>query len=150
MDLRDIIEPANVFLLPKAADKEQLLGDLAQRAAAALDKDVESILAPLRAREALGSTGLGQGFALPHARVEGLDRLFCLFARVAKPVAFDAIDERPIDLVCLLLIPPDDSANNLKALAVISRSLRDKALIEHLRAAKTREVLAELLRSHIC
>jgi nitrogen PTS system EIIA component len=148
MDFRDLIKPEQVVIVPRANDKEQLLRDLVQRAAAVLNKDVGSILQPLLARENLGSTGLGQGFALPHARIEGIDQFFCLFAKLAKPVAFEAIDEKPVDLIFLLLIPAHSGQEHLKALAAISRHLRDKGLMDSLRAAKTPAALYAILKEH--
>ncbi len=149
MDFRDLIKPEQVLILPRANDKEHLLRDLAQRAAAALKMDVGAILQPLLARENLGSTGLGLGFALPHARIEGLDRFFCLFAKLAKPVAFEAVDEKPVDLVFLLLIPAQSGSDHLTALAAISRHLRDKAFMENLRKAKTPAALYGLILEHV-
>jgi len=149
MDFRDLIRPEQVVIVPRANDKEQLLRDLAQRAGAALKMDVATILEPLLARENLGSTGLGQGFALPHARVSGLDQFFCLFAKLAKPVAFEAIDDKPVDLVFLLLIPGNCGSDHLTALAAISRNLRDKTFMENLRKAKTPAVLYGLIVEHV-
>lgn len=148
MDFRDLIRPEHVIIVSRAQDKEKLLGDLAQRAAAALNKDVDSILSPLLARENLGSTGLGQGFALPHARIPDLDQFFCLFAKLAKPVPFAAIDDNPVDLIFLLLIPLNCGSDHLKALAAISRHLRDKVLMDRLRKAKTPEALFGILQDH--
>jgi nitrogen PTS system EIIA component len=149
MDFRDLIKPEQVVIVPRVNDKEQLLRDLAQRAAAVLKKDVASILDPLLARENLGSTGLGQGFALPHARVEGIDRFFCLFAKLTKPVAFESVDDRPVDLVFLLLIPGNAGSDHLTALAAISRHLRDKTFMENLRKAKTPAALYGLIAEHV-
>lgn len=149
MDFRDLIKPEQVLIVPRANDKEQLLRDLAQRAASALKKDVAAILQPLLARESLGSTGLGQGFALPHARIEGIDRFFCLFAKLAKPVPFEAVDDKPVDLVFLLLIPANAGSDHLTALAAISRHLRDKTFMENLRKAKTPAALYGLIVEHV-
>jgi len=146
MDFRDLIQPEHVIIVSRAQDKEKLLGDLAQRAAGALDKDAGSILNPLLARENLGSTGLGQGFALPHARIPELDQFFCLFAKLMKPVPFAAIDDNPVDLIFLLLIPLNCGSDHLKALAAISRHLRDKLLIDRLRKAKTPDALYAILK----
>lgn len=124
-----------------ASDKPQLLRDLAQRAAKHLGLAAQPVIDALLAREVLGSTGVGQGIALPHSRIAGLDRFFGLFARLARPIDFDAIDERPIDLVFLLLIPeragPNHGNDHLAALAAISRRLRDPAVAARLRAAKS-------------
>ncbi len=95
MDFRDLIRPEHVMILPRASDKEQLLRDLAQKAATALHMDQAAILQPLLAREGLGSTGLGQGFALPHARIDGLGQFYGLFVKLQKPLPFDAVDDQP-------------------------------------------------------
>jgi PTS system nitrogen regulatory IIA component len=141
MDFRHLVRPEHVIILPRAQDKEKLLADFAQRAGAALHMDTGLILEPLLARENLGSTGLGQGFALPHARIAALDQFFCLFAKLLKPVPFAAVDDNPVDLIFLLLIPANCGSDHLKALAAISRHLRDKVLMEQLRKAKTPEAL---------
>jgi PTS system nitrogen regulatory IIA component len=149
MDFRDLIQPEHVVLVAKANDKEHLLRELAQRAGAALKMDAESILKALLVRENLGSTGLGQGFALPHARIAGLDRFFCLFAKLKQPIAFDAVDEKPVDLVFLLLIPADCGSEHLTALAAISRDLRDKTFMANLRKASTPAALHSLIMNHV-
>lgn len=128
-----------------ASDKPGLLRDLAQRAAKQLAIEPPAVLDALQAREALGSTGVGQGIALPHARLAGLDRFFGLFARLPRPIEFDAIDERPVDLIFLLLIPERAGNDHLAALAAISRRLRDPAVATRLRAAKTARDLYGLL-----
>src|SRR6185312_1617615 len=100
---------------------------------------------PLTQREQLGSTGLGKGFALPHARVAGLDRCFGLFARLARPIDFQAIDERPVDLVFLLLIPQDAESEHIAALAAISRRMRDAGLLDRARKAEKANALYRLI-----
>ncbi len=103
MDLASLVDPSRVVFGARANNKEQLLLDLASRAAASLNLDPKPIFNALWAREELGSTGLGEGFALPHARIEGLDRFFGMFARLKRPVHFDSVDAKPVDLVFLLL-----------------------------------------------
>ena len=93
--------------------------------------------AALLAREQLGSTGLGNGFALPHARIEGLERFLGLFVRTAKPIAFDAIDGKPVQLVFVLLIPVDETVSHVAALAAISRRLRNTDIVTKLLRAET-------------
>ena len=121
MDLADLIEPDRVVFAARATNKQQLLQDLASRAATLLNLDAQTIFTALQAREELGSTGLGDGFALPHARIEGLDRLFGMFMRLNRPIHFDSIDGNPVDLVFLLLIPPAAGSEHLAALASISQ-----------------------------
>lgn len=145
MDLASLVDPSRVVFGARANDKEQLLLDLASRAAAALNLDPKAILNALRAREELGSTGLGEGFALPHARIEGLDHFFGMFARLKRPVHFDSIDAKPVDLVFLLLIPATAQGEHLAALAAVSRHLRDKEFAARLRGASSVAALCSLL-----
>ena len=96
-------------------------------------------------REQLGSTGFGQGVAIPHGKIDGLSRIYGLFARLGEPVDYKAIDGRPVDLVFLLLSPPDAGAEHLKALAAISRVTRNAATLEKMRGARSRDALAAVL-----
>jgi PTS system nitrogen regulatory IIA component len=146
MPIGDIIGRDNVIVGLRAGDKAQLLRELARRAAAALALDQQVILDALQAREALGSTGLGKGFALPHARLDALSRYFALFVRLARPIDFAAIDERPVDLVILLLTPLNDS-QHLATLAALSRPLRDDAFVQRLRLAPDAAAVRALLGS---
>ena len=148
MDLADLIEPNRVIFAARASNKEQLLQDLASRAAALLNLDPQTIFNALQVREDLGSTGLGNGFALPHARIEGLDRLFGMFARLNRPVHFELIDGKPVDLVFLLLIPPTTGSEHLGALAAVSRHLRDQEFAAQLRKAANATALCKLLCDH--
>jgi|SRR6185437_4588189 len=125
--------------------KKVLLQQLANLAAQRLDADPQAILASLTEREQLGSTGFGHGVAIPHGKVEGLKTIYCLFARLAEPLDYKAIDGRPVDLVFLLLSPPDAGAEHLKALAAISRVTRHAATLEKMRGARSRDALAAVL-----
>ena len=125
--------------------KRSLLQQLATLAGQRLDLDPAPILASLVERERLGSTGFGQGVAIPHGKVEGLNRIYCLFARLAEPVDYKAIDGTRIDLVFLLLSPPDAGAEHLKALAAISRVIRHGMILEKMRGARSRDALAAVL-----
>jgi PTS system nitrogen regulatory IIA component len=145
MDLASLIEPDGVVFGARASNKQQLLQDLASRAAALLNLDAQMIFDALQLREELGSTGLGNGFALPHARIEGLHRLFGMFARLHRPVHFDSIDGKPVDLVFLLLIPPTAGSEHLGALAAVARQLRDEEFAAKLRKADTATALCKLL-----
>jgi len=145
MDFASLIEPDRIVFGARASNKQQLLQDLASRAAALLNLDAQTIFNALEIREELGSTGLGNGFALPHARVEGLDRLFGMFVRLHRPVHFDSIDGKPVDLVFLLLIPLAAGSEHLGALAAISRQLRDQELAAKLRKATSATALCKLL-----
>jgi PTS system nitrogen regulatory IIA component len=136
----DAIKPA----LP-GGNKRSLLQQLANLAAQRLRLDPAPILASLSEREKLGSTGFGQGVAIPHGKIDGIDRVYGLFARIAEPVDFKAIDGRKVDLAFLLLSPPDAGAVHLKALAAISRITRHASTLEKMRGARSRDALAAVL-----
>jgi PTS system nitrogen regulatory IIA component len=138
MEITDFLTADRVILDARARDKRQLLGEIA-RHFGRLVKDLrpEAVETALVAREQLGSTGLGAGFALPHARIEGLDAYLGLFVRLAKPIDFDAIDGKPVRLVFVLLIPPDGPVSHVAALAAISRRFRDAELVGKLAKAET-------------
>src|ERR1700730_9834708 len=144
MDLADLIKPDQGVYAARASNKQQLLQDLASRAATQLNLDAQTISNALQAREELGATGLGNGFALPHARIEGLDRFFSMFTRLNRPIHFDSVDGKPVDLVFLLLIPPAAGSEHLAALASISRYLRGKAFAAKLRKAPKPTALLRL------
>ena len=137
--------PAAVTACLKSPGKKALLADLAHRAASIHGVDERRVFDLLLERERLGSTGIGGGIAIPHGRLAGLDRPRGLFARLGHPVDFDAIDERPVDLVFLLLAPEGAGADHLKVLARVSRLLRDRALVEKLRATDKADALFALL-----
>ena len=136
----DAIKPA----LP-AGNKRSLLSQLANIAAGRLDVPASEILATISEREKLGSTGFGQGVAIPHGKVEGLKQIYGLFVRLAEPVGYKANDRKPVDLVFLLLSPPDAGAEHLKALAAISRVVRNAPTLEKMRGARSRDALAAVL-----
>ena len=126
-------------------NKRSLMKQLAELAAQRVGAKPADVLASLNEREQLGSTGFGQGVAIPHAKIEGLSGIYGLFARLSEPVDYKAIDGRPVDLIFLLLSPPDAGAEHLKALASISRVTRDAATLERLRGARSRDALAAVL-----
>ena len=136
----DAIKPA----LP-AGNKRALLQQLASLAGQRLQLDSAAIFASLTEREKLGSTGFGQGVAIPHGKVLGLARIYALFVRLAEPVEYQAIDGAPVDLVFLLLSPPDAGAEHLKALAAVSRVIRHGPTLDQMRGARTRDALAAVL-----
>jgi PTS system nitrogen regulatory IIA component len=136
MDIADFIDPAHITLDLRVRDKAQLLQELARRAAASvIGANADAVLRALQSREQLGSTGLGKGFALPHARIEGLTAFVGLFARLARPIDYDAIDDAPVDLVFLLLMPADGGNAHVAALAAISRRFRNAEAVARLRKA---------------
>ena len=126
-------------------NKRSLLQQLANLAGQRLELDSAPILASLVERERLGSTGFGHGVAIPHGKVEGLTRVYCMFTRLSEPVDYKAIDGGPVDLVFLLQSPPDAGAEHLKALAAISRVTRHGAILEKMRGARSRDALAAVL-----
>ena len=145
MEIVDLLRPERVFAHLRATSKKQTLQELARRAAQATGQNERAIFDVLMERERLGTTGVGNGIAIPHGKLPTLDRLYGLFARLEHPIDFDAIDERPVDLVFLLLAPETAGADHLKALARVSRLLRDKSACEKLRGTDDSEALYSLL-----
>jgi PTS system nitrogen regulatory IIA component len=145
MQLADFLDFDAIKTSLPGGNKRSLLQQLANLAAQRLQLDSAAILATVTEREQLGSTGFGHGVAIPHGKVEGLGRIYCLFARLGEPVDYKAIDGRPVDLVFLLLSPPDAGAEHLKALAAISRVTRHSATLEKMRGARSRDALAAVL-----
>ena len=145
MEIADLLTPDAVMAHMKAASKKQVLQELAQRAAQVTKLAERRIFETLMEREKLGSTGMGQGIAIPHGRVPGVEKMTGLFAQLDQPVDFDAMDDQPVDLVFLLLAPEDAGADHLKALARVSRLLRNQAVCEKLRAAPQPATLYALL-----
>ena len=151
MEIEDLLSsPAQVLPRLKAANKKQALQELAKRAAeltGAPDRQIHErqVFDTLLERERLGTTGVGNGIAIPHGRLPGLDKLYGLFARVERPIDFDSIDEMPVDLIFLLLAPESAGADHLKALARVSRLLRDKGVCEKLRGAESADAIYALL-----
>ena len=137
--------PEAVLASVKTSGKKALLAELASRAASVFALDERRLFDRLIEREALGSTGVGGGIAIPHGRMASLTTPRGLFARLAHPVAFDSIDERPVDIVFLLVAPEGAGADHLKALARVSRLLRDRNLVDKLRATENAEALYALL-----
>jgi PTS system nitrogen regulatory IIA component len=126
-------------------NKRQLLAQLAQIAGQRLSLDPGVIGDAIAEREKLGSTGFGGGVAIPHGKLDGIDRVYALVARLAAPVDFKAIDGGKVDLVFLLLSPPDAGAEHLKALAAVSRLVRNAGIVEKLRGARSRDALAAVV-----
>lgn len=135
MDLKEIVAPEALHAGLNATSKKHLMQELAQRAADAYGLSQRPVFEALLERERLGSTGMGRGVAIPHARLEGLDRIVGVFSRLQKPIDYDAADGEPVDLVFALFAPEDSGADHLRALARISRSLRDASICSKLRSA---------------
>ena len=134
IDMTDLLAPDRVLVGLRPGSKRQLLQELADAAAAVTGLPAKPILDSLLQREKLGTTGVGDGLAIPHAKVAGLPGLMGFFAKLAKPVEFDALDDRPVDIVFLLLAPENAGAEHLKALARVSRTLRSDAVCAKLRS----------------
>jgi PTS system nitrogen regulatory IIA component len=145
MDISDLLTPDRVIARMKVASKKQALQELAKRAAAMTGLHERAVFEVLLEREKLGTTGVGHGIAIPHGKLPQLDRLYGMFARLETPIDFDAIDEQPVDLICLLLAPQTAGADHLKALAQVSRLLRDRQVCEKLRGANSPEAIYALL-----
>jgi PTS system nitrogen regulatory IIA component len=145
MEIADLITPAAVVAHLKAANKKQALHELAAKAASVTGLPDRRIFETLSEREKLGSTGMGQGVAIPHGRIAGVQRMTGLFARLDTPIDFEAMDDQPVDLMFVLLAPEGAGADHLKALARVSRLLRNQAIVEKLRAATQPAALYSLL-----
>ncbi len=145
MDVEDLLSPRAVMAQLRAGNKKQVLLEIARRAATATGIAERQIYDVLAERERLASTGLGRGLAIPHGKLPGLDRLCGVFARLERPIPFDAYDNRPVDLVFALLAPADAGAEHLRALARVSRLLRDDAIRQKLRGADNPDALYALL-----
>ena len=144
MEIRDLLQPDAVVTL-KASSKKQVLQALAKIAASITGLGERKIFDTLLERERLGTTGVGHGIAIPHGKLAGLKGLHGVFARLEKPVDFDAIDDHPVDLIFLLLAPEQAGADHLKALARVSRLLRDPANCEKLRGVTNTDGLYMVL-----
>ncbi|MGE0022754.1 MAG: PTS sugar transporter subunit IIA [Hyphomicrobium sp.] len=135
MELGDLLAPGGIFPAFEATSKKQALLDLAARASDVTGLDARLIYDTLLQRERLGSTGLGRGIAVPHVKLTGLTSIVCFFARMKTPIDFESQDSEPVDLIFLLLAPDHAGGDHLKALARISRLVREPAALERLRTA---------------
>ncbi|EJW13369.1 PTS system nitrogen-specific IIA component, PtsN [Rhodovulum sp. PH10] len=143
--MNDLIAPQAVIPALKVNTKKQALQELAERAAELTGRTEREILEVLMQRERLGSTAIGSGIAIPHGKLPKLDKLFGLFARLDRPIDFEALDGQPVDLVFLLLAPESAGADHLKALARIARMLREPEITRMLRDSHDREALYAVL-----
>ena len=149
MEINDLISSDVVVANLKATSKKQVLQDLSRRASDSTGLHERAIFDVLMERERLGTTGVGNGIAIPHGKLPDLGRLHGYFARLEQPVDFQSIDERPVDLIFLLLAPESAGADHLKALAKISRVLRDGNICEKLRGTDTSDALYAILTGSI-
>ena len=145
--LNDLIDPQAIALDLPSRSKKQLFRNLAERVAPLIGRDAELVVSVLGERERLGSTGFGGGIAIPHGKIAGLDRVRGFVARLAEPIDYDAIDRMPVDIIFMLLSPEDAGAEHLKALARVSRALRDRELLDKLRGAGSADAIFALLGS---
>lgn len=145
MEITDLLSADGVVANLRATSKKQALQDLSKRAAQLTGLHERAIFDVLMERERLGTTGVGNGIAIPHGKLGSLDKLHGLFARLEEAIDFDSIDEQPVDLIFLLLAPESAGADHLKALARVSRLLRDKSVCEKLRGTEDPEALYALL-----
>lgn len=145
MPLDDLVAPQAVVPALKVNNKKQALQELAERAADLTGRTEREILEVLMQRERLGSTAIGNGIAIPHGKLPRLERLFGLFARLDRPIDFEALDGQPVDLIFLLLAPESAGADHLKALARVARMLREPEITRMLRDSQDREALYAVL-----
>ena len=137
MNIKAFLSPSDVLLDLRARDKMAVLEELSSRAARVLDLPAEVIALEIERREELGSTGIGGGVSMPHARFREVTKPFGLLARLKQPVNFEAIDGQPVDLVFLLLLPASSQLDQLNTLAAVARKLRDPKVLHNLRLATT-------------
>lgn len=145
VEISDLLSPEAVLANLKVTSKKQVLQELAARAATVSGMPEREIFDTLLERERLGTTGVGRGVAIPHGKLPTLERIHAVFARLANPIDFDSIDDEPVDVIFLLLAPESAGADHLKALARVSRLLRDGSICAKIRGADDGEALYALL-----
>ncbi|MFV0491206.1 MAG: PTS sugar transporter subunit IIA [Pseudorhodobacter sp.] len=147
MELSELLIPEAVRVIGHSTSKKRLFQDIAEVAGVVYGVNAARAVDGLQERETLGPTGVGHGIALPHARLEGLEKIVGIFLRVEKPLDYDSVDRLPVDLVFALFAPKDSGVEHLKALALVSRTMRDSSLCAKLRAnidpAKLHAILTE-------
>ena len=148
MQITDFLSPADVIVNVGAADKTRILTDLCTRAASTLKLDPDRITGDILKRESLGSTGMGGGVAIPHARLSDLKTPFGALVKLSSPIDFDAIDRQPVDIVFLLLLPTSTAGEQLNALALVARKLRDADVIRNARRAPDAAAVFGAITNH--
>ncbi|AWD22267.1 PTS sugar transporter subunit IIA [Pseudogemmobacter blasticus] len=147
MELSSLLVPNAVRVVGQFTSKKRLFQELGEIAAQAYGMQSALVVDGLQERETLGPTGVGHGIALPHARLEDLTRIAGIFIRLERPLDYDSVDRQPVDLVFGLLAPKDSGVDHLKALALVSRTMRDQGVVSKLRAntdpAKLHAILTE-------
>lgn len=144
MQIAELLMPEGVVSNLKASSKKQVLQELANKASKISGIQERTIFDTLLERERLGTTGVGNGVAIPHGKLSEISKLHGIFAKLDNPINFDSIDEKPVDLVFLILAPEGAGADHLKALAKVSRILRDESMCEKLRGSENSEALYAL------
>ncbi len=149
MEMQEILSPDAIFADCKVSSKKRLFKELAKFGAEQLGVDCEELQDALLEREDLGTTAMGGGIAIPHARIDGIDKVTGVFVRLEEPIDFDASDRKPVDLVFALFAPKDDSTHHLRALARISRVLRDPLRRDELRSTDDPDAIYAILTKKI-
>ena len=145
MEINDLISPEAILPALRVTSKKQALQEISKRAAELVRAPERSVFEVLIERERLGTTGVDHGIVIPHSRLANIDKLYALFSRLETPIDFDSIDEQPVDLICVLLAPESAGADHLKALARVSRLLRDQTTCEKLRGSDSADAIYALL-----
>ncbi|MCE7028379.1 PTS IIA-like nitrogen regulatory protein PtsN [Jiella avicenniae] len=147
MDVNTLIDPGAIMPDLRANSKKQVLQELAGKAAEITGISEREIFETILGREKLGSTGVGNGIAIPHGKLADLDRIVGLFARLSRPVDFDALDDQQVDIVFLLLAPQGSGADHLKALSKVARLLRNREIVDEIRATRDGNTIYALMTS---
>lgn len=147
MDLTDIIHPDSIIANAKSNSKKQLFQEISEIAAAQTGKNSRVLFDLLLQRERLGSTGIGNGVAIPHGKLAGLQGITGVFARLARPVPFEAMDDEPVDLVFAIFAPEGSGADHLKALSRIARVFRNQTVLSQIRKTSDADAIYSLLQS---
>ncbi|MEM7613670.1 MAG: PTS IIA-like nitrogen regulatory protein PtsN [Pseudomonadota bacterium] len=145
MEISEILAPEAVYAPIRVQSKKRLFQEIAQSAATRFGLDETTVMSVLQERESLGPTGVGRGVALPHGRIEGVDQVKGLFFRLDMPIDFDSVDRKPVDLVFVLLAPENAGAEHLKALARVSRLLRDENTCAKIRSTRDAQAVYSIL-----
>ncbi len=145
MELTEILQTDMVFLDLKSGSKKQILSEISAKIAQKINKEETEIFQLILEREKLGSTGVGRGVAIPHARVDGLEKIIGAFTRLDEPIEFDAVDDQPVDLIFMLLAPEKSGSNHLKALSTVSRTFRSRDFCEELHNYNNPQDIFDLL-----
>lgn len=145
MDLGDFLSEDAIIGELKVSSKKQLLQNLAEKAGDVTGMSAREVFDTILQREKLGSTGVGNGIAIPHGKFANYDRISGVFARLSEPISFDSLDDQPVDLVFLLLAPESAGADHLKALSRIARALRDPARVQGIRATSNKAQIYRIL-----